>query len=152
MDLICPLPLPKFDFTVFTKLLGSSDFEFTKKNDIFVIWAYHWPILYLTIHLTLWVLFWWPQKKNGFIFQCESLWCIFYYCMSLTLEMKKKKINSPFVMVTIKFNTWTLEGDLQIISPYNITKKEMIFCWLKKTLIVKKILLISSAENVKRTV
>ena len=54
-------------------------------------------------------------------------------------------------MVTIKFNTWTLEGDLQIISPYNITKKEMIFCWLKKTLIVKKILLISSVENVKRT-
>lgn len=54
-------------------------------------------------------------------------------------------------MVTIKFNTWTLEGDLQIISPYYITKKEMIFCWLKKTLIIKKILLISSVENVKRT-
>ena len=55
-------------------------------------------------------------------------------------------------MVTIKFNTCTLKGDLQIISPYNITKKEMIFCWLKKTLIVKKILLIISTENVKRTV
>lgn len=65
---------------------------------------------------------------------------------------EKKMINSPFVMVTIKFNTWTLEGNSQIISPYNITKKEMIFYWLKKTLIVKKILPISSVENVKRTV
>lgn len=149
MDLICSLPLPKFDFTVFTKLLGSSGFEFTKKNDIFVIWAYHSlsnnpPDFVGTFLMT--------TKEKWFYF---PVWVIVVHILLLyefNTWNEKKMINSPFVMVTIKFNTWTLEGDLQIISPYNITKKEMIFCWLKKTLIVKKIVLISSAENVKRTV
>ena len=145
-------PLAEIWFYSLYQTLGSSDFEFTKKKIY---------ICHLSISLTNSLSNNPPDFVGTFLMTTKEKW--FYFPVwvivvhilllyELNTWNEKKMINSPFVMVTIKFNTWTLEGDLQIISPYNITKKEMIFCWLKKTLIAKKILLISSAENVKRTV